>query len=107
MPASEPFLKTLNPPGDVVSPAVTKKPTGPGRIEFDHVWFAYRDVPEESKDRVETGASPVPPGRSPAPPSTNQVVTAASAIPPKRGEAAAGNGHAESQPDWVLRDVTF
>src|SRR5437879_5717546 len=71
MAASERIFKMLDTPVDVVSPAVTKKPTGPGRIEFDHVWFAYRDVPEESKDRVETGASPVPPGRSPAAPTMN------------------------------------
>jgi ATP-binding cassette subfamily B multidrug efflux pump len=107
MAASERIFKMLDTPVDVVSPAVTKKPTGPGRIEFDHVWFAYREVPEESKDRVETGASPVLPGRSPAAPSTNHVATAASAVPPKRSEAASGNGHADSQPDWVLRDVTF
>jgi len=105
MAASERIFKMLDTPVDVVSPAVTKKPTGPGRIEFDHVWFAYREVPEESKDQ--TGASPVLPGRSPAAPSTNHVATAASAVPPKRSEAASGNGHAESQPDWVLRDVTF
>ena len=107
MAASERIFKMLDTPVDVVSPAVTKKPTGPGRIEFDHVWFAYREVPEESKDRVETGASPVPPGRSPAAPSMNHVATAASAVQPKRSEAASGNGHADSQPDWVLRDVTF
>jgi ATP-binding cassette, subfamily B, multidrug efflux pump len=100
MAASERIFKMLDTPVDVVSPAVTKKPTGPGRIEFDQVWFAYRDVPEESKDRVETGASPVPPGK-------NHVATAASAVPPKRSEAASGNGRADSQPDWVLRDVTF
>jgi len=107
MAASERIFKMLDTPVDVVSPAVTKKPTGPGRIEFDHVWFAYREVPEESKDRVEKGASPVPPGRSPAAPSKDYVATAASAVPPKRSEAASGNGHADSQPDWVLRDVTF
>jgi ATP-binding cassette, subfamily B, multidrug efflux pump len=100
MAASERIFKMLDTPVDVVSPAVTKKPTGPGRIEFDHVWFAYREVPEESKDRVETGASPVPPSK-------DHVATAASAVPPKRSEAASGNGHADSQPDWVLRDVTF
>ena len=107
MAASERIFKMLDTPVDVVSPAVTKKPTGPGCIEFDHVWFAYREVPEESKDRVETGSSPVPPGRSPAAPSMNHVATAASAVQPKRSEAASGNGHADSQPDWVLRDVTF
>ena len=49
MAASERIFKLLDAPVEVVSPAVTKKPEGPGRIEFDHVWFAYRDVPEESR----------------------------------------------------------
>jgi ATP-binding cassette, subfamily B, multidrug efflux pump len=53
MAASERIFKLLDAPVEIVSPAVTKKPEGPGRIEFDHVWFAYRDmprnVPDESK----------------------------------------------------------
>src|ERR1019366_7025771 len=43
MAASERIFKLLDTPVQVVSPAVTKRPEGPGRIEFDHVWFAYRD----------------------------------------------------------------
>jgi ATP-binding cassette subfamily B protein len=43
MAASERIFKLLDTPVQVVSPAVTKRPKGPGRIEFDHVWFAYRD----------------------------------------------------------------
>ncbi len=46
MAASERIFKLLDTPVQVVSPAVTKTPEGPGRIEFDHVWFAYRDAPE-------------------------------------------------------------
>jgi ATP-binding cassette, subfamily B, multidrug efflux pump len=107
MAASERIFRMLDTPVEVVSPAVTKKPTGPGRIEFDHVWFAYRDVPEETTDRVATGASPVPPGRSPAALGKDHVATTASAVPPKQREAVSGNGHAESEPDWVLRDVSF
>ena len=115
MAASERIFKLLDTAMQVVSPAVTKKPTGPGRIEFDHVWFAYRDVPEETSDRVATGAPPVPAGRSPAALGKDHVATTASAVPPKpamslsngRSEAVSGNGHAESQPDWVLRDVSF
>lgn len=47
MAASERIFKLVDTPVDVVSPAVTKTPQGPGRIEFDHVWFAYRDLEEE------------------------------------------------------------
>jgi ATP-binding cassette subfamily B protein len=36
---------------------VTKQPNGPGRIEFDHVWFAYRTVPGESSSKSPTGSS--------------------------------------------------
>jgi ATP-binding cassette subfamily B protein len=45
MASSERIFKLLDTPPEVTSPAVTKTPTGAGRIDFDHVWFAYRDVP--------------------------------------------------------------
>jgi ATP-binding cassette, subfamily B, multidrug efflux pump len=48
MAASERIFKLLDTPVQVVSPAVVKRPEGAGRIEFDHVWFAYRDAQEES-----------------------------------------------------------
>src|SRR5271157_3060257 len=44
MAASERIFKLLDTPVHVVSPAITKRPTGPGRIEFDHVWFAYGEA---------------------------------------------------------------
>jgi ATP-binding cassette subfamily B multidrug efflux pump len=103
MAASERIFKLLDTPVEVVSPPVTKKPTGPGRIEFDHVWFAYRDVPEASKavadgeSRVETPSS-----------GKNQVRTAAFGRPADGSSAAAPtNGNAAENFDWVLRDVTF
>ena len=46
MAASERIFKLLDAPVEVVSAATTKRPQGPGRIEFDHVWFAYREAPE-------------------------------------------------------------
>jgi ATP-binding cassette, subfamily B, multidrug efflux pump len=49
MAASERIFKLLDTPVEVVSPAVTKHPEGPGRIEFDHVWFAYREGKESSQ----------------------------------------------------------
>jgi len=96
MAASERIFKMLDKPVEVVSPAVTKKPAGPGRIEFDHVWFAYKDVPVEDKtvgsgnDHVGTAAPGRPGERSPA-------------AAPSNSDAA----ESTATPDWVLRDVTF
>jgi ATP-binding cassette subfamily B multidrug efflux pump len=83
MAASERIFKLLDTPVQVVSPAVTKRPEGPGRIEFDHVWFAYRDF-ELGKEHVET---------------ETHVGTTALGRPAEQNSASA--------PDWVLRDVTF
>ena len=41
MASAERVFKLLDTPVDVVTPAVAKTVDGPGRIEFDHVWFAY------------------------------------------------------------------
>ncbi len=92
MAASERIFKLIDTPVDIVSPAVTKKPEGAGRIEFDHVWFAYREMTVEEGIHLAT---------------KDQVETAASAVPPAQSAAAAGNGGGASEPDWVLRDVTF
>src|SRR5215472_16188319 len=53
MAASERIFKLLDSPVEIVSPAIVNKPEGPGRIEFDHVWFAYRDVADETGKGVE------------------------------------------------------
>jgi len=82
MASSERIFKLLDTPAEVTSPATIKAPDGPGRIEFDHVWFAYRSVPTDS----DGGRTPSP--GSPAP--------SADALPPQ-----------STQPDWVLRDVSF
>src|SRR3989475_11718953 len=50
MASSERIFKLLDTPVEITSPAVTKKPEGPGRIEFDHVWFAYRNIPIDTGD---------------------------------------------------------
>jgi ATP-binding cassette subfamily B multidrug efflux pump len=96
MAASERIFKLLDTPVQVVSPAVTKRPEGPGRIEFDHVWFAYRDTEPgknnvEKKDHVGTAALGRPAEQS----------SASSLLP--MSKSAASN----PAPDWVLRDVTF
>ncbi|MGB6773170.1 MAG: ABC transporter ATP-binding protein [Terriglobales bacterium] len=41
MAAGERVFKLLDTKIEVTSAAMTKQPQGPGRIEFDHVWFAY------------------------------------------------------------------
>jgi ATP-binding cassette, subfamily B, multidrug efflux pump len=93
MAASERIFKLLDTPVDVTSPAVTTKPAGPGRIDFDHVWFAYREAPEEAT-ASRTGK--------------DHVGTAPSAVRPGQSAAVSGNGDAGSQQaDWVLRDVSF
>ncbi|HET7185137.1 MAG TPA: ABC transporter ATP-binding protein [Terriglobales bacterium] len=50
MASSERIFKLLDTTVDIQSPAVVKHVTGPGRIEFDHVWFYYRTVPERNAD---------------------------------------------------------
>jgi ATP-binding cassette, subfamily B, multidrug efflux pump len=83
MAASERVFKLLDTPVEITSPALTKRPQGPGGIEFNDVWFAYRTIPADTSAGVGTDASPVQVERS----------STASARP--------------SQPDWVLRDVSF
>ena len=83
MAASERIFKLLDSRVEVVSPAVAKKPQGPGRIEFDHVWFAYRDVAESKEQEGSNGHGGAGSSKS----SNFELATA--------------------QADWVLRDVSF
>src|SRR5437016_6974996 len=48
MAAAERVFKLLDTPAEITEAAATKLPQGPGRIEFDRVWFAYRNVPSDS-----------------------------------------------------------
>src|SRR5579862_7382684 len=58
MAAGERVFKLLDTKIEVTSPTVTKTPQGPGRIEFDRVWFAYNvsgitdGAPEKEPDWV-------------------------------------------------------
>ena len=47
MASSERIFKLLDTPVEVVEPTNPKSVTGPGVIEFDHVWFAYRHMEED------------------------------------------------------------
>src|SRR5436305_588213 len=44
MASSERVFKLLDTPVEMTSPALPQKAEDAGRIEFDHVWFAYRTV---------------------------------------------------------------
>jgi ATP-binding cassette, subfamily B, multidrug efflux pump len=78
MAAAERVFKLLDTEPDIISPAQPVTPAGKGRIEFDHVWFAYRRVPPPENE-------------------------AASKTEKHAAEQAA---HLDEW-DWVLRDVSF
>jgi len=79
----------------VVSPPVTKKPQGPGRIEFDHVWFAYREIQSEDDKSASGNGHPGPAASGNG--SSHPSKTAKDGLPTDFSKT----------PDWVLRDVTF
>ena len=82
MAASERVFKLLDTQAEITEATVTKVPEGPGRIEFDHVWFAYRTVPLDEADRTVRGDGD------------------------GRGRASRDQ-HLAGEPDWVLKDVSF
>ena len=64
MASGERIFKLLDTPVDIVSPPVTRTPDGPGRIDFEQVWFAYREG--DASARAASGGiarSRVPPHR--------------------------------------------
>ncbi len=93
MAASERVFKLLDTPAEIISPAVTKTPTGSGRIQFDHVWFAYRDVAGEAGKNA--GGRPRPQELS---------LAKLGRFDPSRATEAR---RLFTEPDWILRDVSF
>jgi ATP-binding cassette subfamily B multidrug efflux pump len=80
MASSERVFKLLDTPIEITSPALPQKAEGAGRIEFDHVWFAYRKL--ETDDDTHAAANAV----------------------------SNGHGEIDSNSDtydWILRDVSF
>jgi len=89
MAAGERVFKLLDTKIEVTSPAIAKQPQGPGRIEFDHVWFAYT-VPGQTGGATGVFARPESAtGRAGTPVSPQTML------------------QPTSDPDWVLRDVNF
>jgi ATP-binding cassette, subfamily B, multidrug efflux pump len=97
MAAGERVFKLLDTKIEVTSPAVTKEPRGPGRIEFDHVWFAYGNK-SAAEGAADSSRRPGQPG---------------AAVPTQAGRAGAPvptpalASTQTTEPDWVLRDVNF
>src|SRR5215469_11288898 len=91
MAASERVFKLLDTPVEVVSPDHPVKAEGRGRIEFDHVWFAYRrhDATEGAPEVSQVARNGHGDGlaRASQPPQASQTDSAGF--------------------DWVLRDVSF
>jgi ATP-binding cassette, subfamily B, multidrug efflux pump len=91
MAASERVFKLLDTPVEVVSPAHPVKAEGQGRIEFDHVWFAYR------RHDVAEGA-----------PEVSQAASNGHGDGLARGSQPAHASQTDGAGfDWVLRDVSF
>jgi ATP-binding cassette, subfamily B, multidrug efflux pump len=82
MASSERVFKLLDTQAEIAEPASPKKSEGPGRIEFDHVWFAYRNVPAGDDGQPTDGS---------------QTATS----------AGGGARATQTTPDWVLKDVSF
>ena len=81
MASSERVFKLLDTPAEITSPAEPKVPDGPGRIEFDHVWFAYRTLAQAAEEAARKGE--------------------------KLKGIAAGDVNLATEYDWILRDVSF
>src|SRR6267142_98238 len=86
MASSERVFKLLDTPADIVSPGQPADAPVRGRIEFDHVWFAYRKL--EAHDKDDKNEAPIPAA------STN-------------GTQPPASDSDSSLYDWILRDVSF
>jgi ATP-binding cassette subfamily B multidrug efflux pump len=87
MAAAERVFKLLDTPAEIQEAAFPKKPDGPGRIEFDRVWFAYRTIARDGNGNAGEGAR-----------ATHARAT----------HDRDAHDHVETgEPDWVLRDVSF
>src|SRR5689334_2039310 len=81
MASSERVFKLLDTPVEITSPEQPREAQGAGRIEFDHVWFAYRKVEAVDED--------------------GQPIAASSNGHPSDETLKVGHY------DWILRDVSF
>jgi ATP-binding cassette subfamily B protein len=79
MASSERVFKLLDAPTEITSAPMAQKADGPGRIEFNHVWFSYRSTSPAHNPGAE----------------------------PSVGSPGAASAASAGSSDWVLRDLSF
>ncbi|MFL6390354.1 MAG: ABC transporter ATP-binding protein [Terriglobales bacterium] len=84
MASSERVFKLLDTPVEITSPQQPRQALGAGRIEFDHVWFAYRKVETDDDGHA-----------------------AMKAVSNGHGEIDSKAEPKAETYDWILRDVSF
>ena len=109
MASSERVFKLLDTPVEITSPEQPRKATGVGRIEFDHVWFAYRkieaEVAEDGQPAVAGSA-----GQSAASATATSAITNGhphAPTPQSASDLPGALNNANATYDWILRDVSF
>jgi ATP-binding cassette subfamily B protein len=92
MASSERVFKLLDTPVEIISPDQPRQASGAGRIEFDHVWFAYRQIEtsDEKPALLDAGSN-----------GHGKIDTNTGA-----GFETKAETKAETY-DWILRDVSF
>jgi ATP-binding cassette subfamily B protein len=92
MASSERVFKLLDTPVEIISPEQPRHASGAGRIEFDHVWFAYRQIEtsDEKPALLDAGSN----GHGKIDANTGA------------GFETKAETKAETY-DWILRDVSF
>jgi ATP-binding cassette subfamily B multidrug efflux pump len=92
MASSERVFKLLDTPVEIISPEQPRQASGAGRIEFDHVWFAYRQIEtsDEKPALLDAGSN-----------GHGKIDAKAEA-----GFETKAETKAETY-DWILRDVSF
>jgi ATP-binding cassette subfamily B protein len=105
MASSERIFKLLDTKPEIASKPDARLPEGPGHIEFDHVWFAYRPIPPP--DPQQPASTPATDGAPHLPQLADvgsRPATVGDSTPTRATTARAGD---PGEWDWVLRDVSF
>ncbi|MGA2990779.1 MAG: ABC transporter ATP-binding protein [Candidatus Korobacteraceae bacterium] len=103
MASSERIFKLLDTQPEITSAPAARQPDGPGRIEFDHVWFAYRRISDGGKNAAAGSVSPAQASHGPIVP----ISAAIASVEAAQNAPSPVSPQADAGWDWVLRDVSF